>query len=102
MIHLHDARGHRWVTDAQLKDQFPELHAALHEPRPFNEGGEKLKCIRKKTDMTLRELSRETGISLGTLSEIETGRLEPTQEQIDAWAWACQKKREKCEANVAR
>lgn len=90
MIHIHTRDGHEWLTEEQFKEKHPALHAAIHTPRPFNEGGEKIKRLRQKYDMTLRELSKATGISLGDLSAIETGRVEATQEQIDAIQWAVQ------------
>ena len=40
-----------------------------------------LRCWRLDRGYTLRELSAKTGILPGTLSEIENGRREPTEEQ---------------------
>ena len=48
------------------------------EPTPF---GRRLRAWRLEHGRTFRELSAETGILPGTLSEIEIGRKEPTEEQ---------------------
>lgn len=84
MIHIHGRDKHEWLTDDQFKAQHPALHAAISAPRPFNEGGEKVKKLRQKYGLTVMELARRAGIKLGDLSAIETGRIEPTGEQLDA------------------
>lgn len=48
------------------------------EPTPF---GRRLRAWRLEHGRTFRELSAEIGILPGTLSEIENGRREPTEEQ---------------------
>jgi len=94
MIHLDYADGtSAWLTDDQLKEKHPELYAIIRAPRPFNEGGEKIKKLRQKHDMSVRELAKAAGIGLADLSSIETGRVEATQEQIDAIGYALQRGR---------
>lgn len=46
----------------------------------------KLKFLRQKNNLTLKELSLRSGISTATLSKIEHGRLSPTYEKIAALA----------------
>lgn len=84
MIHLHTRDGHEWLTADELKEKHPALHAAVFAPRPFNEGGEKIKRVRKKYGLSVMELARRSGIRLADLSAIETGRIEATTEQVDA------------------
>ena len=91
MIHIHTRDGHEWLTEEQLKEKYPALHAAVFAPRPFNEGGEKIKALRKKHNLTVRKLAKAAGIGLADLSSIETGRVEATQEQIDAIGYALQR-----------
>lgn len=74
-----------------MKAEFPAEYAAIYAPRPFNEGGERIKALRKKHGMTLLELKRATGISIAELSRIETGVVEATQEQIDRIGYAFQR-----------
>jgi len=91
MIHLDLADGtSRWLTRDQLKAEFPEFYEAMYAPRQFNEGGEKIKKLRKKYELTVLELAHASGIKLGDLSAIETGRVEATREQIEAIQLAVQ------------
>lgn len=55
-----------------------DVHTPQPEPDSF---GEHMRAWRLKNGRTFRELSAETGILPGTLSEIENGRREPTEEQ---------------------
>lgn len=84
MIHVHTRDGHEWLTEEEFKLKHPALYAAVNAPRPFNEAGEIIRKARQRADMTVRELAKATGIPLGELSAIETGRQEATQEQVDA------------------
>ena len=44
--------------------------------------GPRLKALRQRRDITLSELSAETGISVSTLSRLEAGLRRPTLEQL--------------------
>ncbi|HXH78280.1 XRE family transcriptional regulator [Nocardioides sp.] len=44
--------------------------------------GPRLKALRQRRDITLSDLSTETGISVSTLSRLETGLRRPTLEQL--------------------
>jgi DNA-binding transcriptional regulator YiaG len=91
MIHIDFKDGtSRWFTEEQFKTEMPDLYAYLRAPRPFKESGEKIKKLRQKADMTVRELAKSSGIGLGDLSAIEAGRVEPTQEQMVAIGYALQ------------
>lgn len=57
--------------------QIPDI--PVPPPMPF---GLQLRAWRLKQGYTFRQLSELVGISPGTLSELENGRREPTQEQI--------------------
>lgn len=54
------------------------LSFIIPTPTPF---GNRLRDWRLRNNMTFSELSRLVGLSPGTLSEIEIGRREPTDEQ---------------------
>lgn len=47
---------------------------------------QKLKYLRRQTQLTLQQLSQRSGISTSTLSKIENGQLSPTYEKIAALA----------------
>lgn len=55
-----------------------DVHTPQPEPDSF---AERMRTWRLERGRTFRELSAETGILPGTLSEIEIGRKEPTEEQ---------------------
>ena len=55
-----------------------DVHTPQPEPDSF---AERMRAWRLKNGRTFRELSAETGILPGTLSEIENSRREPTEEQ---------------------
>lgn len=44
--------------------------------------GPRLRALRQQRDVTLRDLSEETGISVSTLSRLESGQRRPTLEQL--------------------
>ena len=86
MIHIDFADGHsEWLTDEQLKEKCPELHAHMHRPIPHKEYGAKLKAIRIKRALTLREMSKRIGCSGAELSDIERGVTPATVEQVEAY-----------------
>ena len=55
-----------------------DVHTPQPEPNSF---AERMRAWRLAHGRTFRELSAETGVLPGTLSEIENGRREPTEEQ---------------------
>ena len=57
-----------------------EVHVSTPWPEP-NSFAERMRAWRLEHGRTFRELSAETGILPGTLSEIENGRREPSEEQ---------------------
>ena len=57
-----------------------DVHVSTPRPDP-DDFAESMRAWRLEHGRTLRELSTETGILPGTLSEIENGRIEPTEEQ---------------------
>jgi transcriptional regulator with XRE-family HTH domain len=48
----------------------------------LTETGSRLRAIRKQREMTLADVSTKTGISVSTLSRLETGRRRPTLELL--------------------
>lgn len=44
--------------------------------------GPRLRALRQQRDVTLRDLAEETGISVSTLSRLESGQRRPTLEQL--------------------
>ena len=86
MIHIDFADGHsEWLTDEQLKEKYPDLHAALRKPAPLKEYGDMLKKIRQRRDISLREMSKRIGCKASDLSNIEQGYVEATAEQVEAY-----------------
>lgn len=86
MIHLDYADGtSAWLTDEQLKEKHPELYAKLRQPVPYAEYGRKLRNLRVKNDCSLRELAKLAGVRASELSDIELGRVMPSQEIVDIY-----------------
>ncbi|SOD63591.1 transcriptional regulator, XRE family with cupin sensor [Streptomyces zhaozhouensis] len=50
--------------------------------RVLNDVGPRLRALRRERDVTLAALSEETGISVSTLSRLESGRRKPTLELL--------------------
>lgn len=50
--------------------------------RTLDAVGPRLRYLRQRRDITLSDLSEETGISISTLSRLEAGRRRPTLEQL--------------------
>lgn len=50
--------------------------------------GRRLRALRHQQDLSLSELSRRSGVGKGTLSELESGRRNPTLETLYALATA--------------
>lgn len=50
--------------------------------------GRRLRTLRQESDVSLSELSRRSGVGKGTLSELESGRRNPTLETLYALATA--------------
>ena len=74
MIHLSKRDGpDEWLTEEQLKQKYPKLHAKMHRPRPYAELGYRLKAQRLKHRVTLREFCDTTGISATQISAYERG-----------------------------
>lgn len=57
-----------------------DMPVSMSRPEP-NSFAERMRAWRLAHGRTFRELSAETGILPGTLSEIENSRREPTEEQ---------------------
>lgn len=57
-----------------------DVHVTTPQQEP-NSFSERMRAWRLEHGRTFRELSTETGILPGVLSEIEKGRREPTEEQ---------------------
>lgn len=55
------------------------MHMAGNNDNPAAHFGRQMQKARKERGWTLRDLARETGINLGHLSRIETGRRPPTE-----------------------
>lgn len=84
MIHIDYADGtSAWLTDEQLKEKHPALYAVLRAPKPYAEYGRKLRDLRVKNGFSLRELASLLNIKASELSEIETGKVMPSQEIVD-------------------
>ena len=74
MIHLNKGdAAHEWLSEEQLKQKYPDLHAKMHRPRPYAELGFRLKAQRLKHRITLLEFSRRVGLSAQQISAYERG-----------------------------
>ncbi|MBV7275441.1 helix-turn-helix transcriptional regulator [Clostridiaceae bacterium UIB06] len=54
----------------------------------INNVGERIKILRKKSELTLKDLSEKANISVSFLSDIENGRSHPSLERLDSIAKA--------------
>jgi hypothetical protein len=85
MIHISSRSGHEMLTEEEFKERHPALAAALSVPAPYKEHGDQMKQLRKAADVTIMDLAKACGWRLEFTSGLETGRYEPTQEQIDLY-----------------
>lgn len=86
MIHLDFSDGTSiWLTEEELKEQYPELHALRSQPAPHKDYGAKLRNIRIKHDLTLREMAKRIGCSASELCNVEQGRSEASMELIEEY-----------------
>ena len=86
MIHLDYADGtSAWLTAEELKEKHPELHAIMNRPTPHKEYGEKLKQIRIKHRLTLREMAKRVGCRASELSNVEIGVTEASMELVEEY-----------------
>ena len=54
--------------------------------------GTRVRALRKRLDMTVAELAKQAGLSVGMLSKIENGATSPSLATLQALADACEKK----------
>src|SRR6195952_1921479 len=59
-----------------MADEFPALDGVLHAVGP------RLRALRRERGATLAQLSTTTGISVSTLSRLESGQRRPTLELL--------------------
>lgn len=85
MIHLNKGDGeHEWITEDEFKKRYPEIDLSPSKP------DDRLRRIRIKKRITLRQLSEHSGLSIADLSRIERGLIRG-QNEIDRFAMALQK-----------
>ena len=84
MIHLDTTDGPKWLTEEQFEAQYPELYEVLHRDRTAENinAGRRLKYLRIKENMTVKEVAKLLCISLAEVSDIEAGKVEATCDQI--------------------
>lgn len=75
IIQLQDKEGKKENFEVDAND----LVKAHYNCKNF---GELLKKIRKTKEMTQEDLAKKTGVSITTISEIENGRRNTTEEMI--------------------
>lgn len=86
MIHLDLADGtSEWLTEEQLEAKYPGLYEELRKPVPWQKYGRRLKYLRVKANMTIKELAKLLCISLAEVSAIEAGKVEATCDQIHVY-----------------
>lgn len=87
MIHLNKGEGkpHEWITEEEFAKRHPELSKELNKPIDENAHGQKLKALRIKKRLTLREFSKRTGFSPSEVCDYERGRKEITAEINDKY-----------------
>jgi DNA-binding transcriptional regulator YiaG len=79
MIHLDTKDGPKWLTDDELKVQYPALYAAINKPRPYAEAGEALQKLRLEAHFGLREFAGRLGIRPSVLNQYERGIRDPAE-----------------------
>jgi hypothetical protein len=84
MIHLDTASGGQWLTEEQLEAKYPGLYEELHRDRTEENinAGRRLKYLRVKANLTVREMAKLLCIGLAECSAIETGKICPTVDQV--------------------
>ena len=81
MIHINNGdNSHEWLTEEEFKERFPEID--LTDRR--TEESQRLRKIRTKKRITMREMSKLTGLSVIEISDIERGRIRD-QQAIDKY-----------------
>lgn len=86
MIHLDLSDGSSvWLTEEQFEQQYPELYEALRKPAPWQNYGRRLKYLRVKENMTVREVAQLLCISMAEVSAIEAGKQEATADQVGVY-----------------
>lgn len=86
MIHLDLSDGSSvWLTEEQFEEQYPDLYEALRKPAPWKNYGRRLKYLRVKENMTVRELAKLLCIGIADVSAIEAGRVEATYDQVQVY-----------------
>jgi len=87
MIHLNKGpdKPHEWVTEEEFEKRYPALATAIREKPDENEHGQKLKAMRLKRGITIRQLSIATGESCAEICNIEQGRKNITPEINDKY-----------------
>jgi ribosome-binding protein aMBF1 (putative translation factor) len=82
MIHLNKASGHECLTEEEFEFRYPELHASINRPRPWEKVGRMLRQERMKSDISVRELAKHMNVRPSYLSEHEFGRVDITDKFI--------------------
>ena len=72
MIHINTGEGkHKWVTQEELERDYPEIAKSLN--RPIED--DKLRKIRIKKRIRLKDMADRTGLSVVQVSQIELGQI---------------------------
>ncbi len=85
MIHLNKGdKPHEWVTREELEKRYPKLAKSLKEKTE-----NPLAKIRAKKRITVRQLSKITGLTIQEIINIETDKIKD-QERIDKYIMGIQ------------
>ena len=101
MIHLDTANGSEWLTEEQLEAKYPDLYEELHRDRTSEiiNAGRRLKYLRVKENMTVKELAVLLCITTADVTAIESGKIEATCDQIKVYQML---KYRKCAGSVPK
>lgn len=85
MILLDTTDGPEWLTEEQFEAKYPELYSELRKPAPWKNYGRRLKYLRVKANMTVKEVAKLLCIGIAEVSDIEHGRVEATHDQVQVY-----------------
>jgi DNA-binding XRE family transcriptional regulator len=66
-----------------LKDRLAQMRGELHRRRHDQNIGSRLKQLRTEAGKSLKQVSRKTGVSLGYIHQIESGRNIPSLDILE-------------------
>lgn len=83
MVHINRTDCHEMLTDAEFQMRYPEAYAVLNKEQPFAAIGRSLRLARVNADFSLREMAKALDMPATAYSDIERGRVLPSDSMIN-------------------